>query len=137
LAGEVVNTILPCSETDPATLLLHLLTGYGNLIGRSAYYRVENTRHYCNLFYCAVGDTSRGRKGTAWGQVRPLLAGTDSAWAKSRIQSGLSSGEGLIAAVADRGDERTDKRLLVVQTEFASVLRAMNREGNTLSAVIR
>lgn len=137
LAGDIVRVILPCSEANDATLLLHLLTGYGNLIGRSAYYKVENTRHYCNLFYCAVGDTSRGRKGTAWGQVRPLLAEADPTWAKSRIQSGLSSGEGLIAAVADRDDQKNDKRLLVVQTEFASVLRVMNREGNTLSAVIR
>ena len=138
LAGEVVNVILPCSEANDATLLLHLLVGYGNGIGRSAYYRVENTNHYCNLFYVAVGDTSRGRKGTAWGQIRPLLAmAADPLWAQSRIQGGLSSGEGLIAAVADRNEEKTDKRLLIVQTEFASVLRVMNREGNTLSAVIR
>jgi hypothetical protein len=37
--------------------------------------------------------------------------------------------------IADKGV--TDKRLLVFEGEFASVLRAQGREGNTLSMVIR
>ena len=37
--------------------------------------------------------------------------------------------------VVDRGI--TDKRLLVLESDFASTLRAMGRDGNTLSAVIR
>ena len=67
------------------------------------------------------------------------------------MQDGLSSGEGLIHAVRDpvlkenkkTGETETldegvkDKRLLVVASELASVLKVMNREGNTLSPVIR
>jgi hypothetical protein len=52
----------------------------------------------------------------------------------------LSSGEGLIWAVRDGSDIDpgiTDKRLQVVQSELASTLKVMGREGSTLSAVIR
>jgi len=70
---------------------------------------------------------------------------------------GLSSGEGLIWAVRDpiekyesvgRGEAREkqwtlvdpgvpDKRLFVLEEEFASVLRVAQREGNTLSPIVR
>jgi hypothetical protein len=137
LPGDVIKTIEPCSEADPATLLLHLLTGFSNVIGRAGFFRVERTHHYTNLFYVAVGDTSRGRKGTSWGQIRLLLEAVDPNWAVERIKSGLSSGEGLISAIAGRDGRNSDKRLLVVQTEFGGALQVLNREGNTLSSVLR
>jgi hypothetical protein len=138
LAGRVVNTILPHSEASPVALLLHFLTGFGNLIGRSAYCQVESTLHYTNIFFACVGDTARGRKGTAWNRVRDLLARIDPAWARERIQSGLSSGEGFIAAVSDReGMPPSDRRLLVIQPELASTLKVMGRDGNTLSPLVR
>ncbi|MBK7995243.1 MAG: DUF3987 domain-containing protein [Blastocatellia bacterium] len=37
--------------------------------------------------------------------------------------------------IIDSGIE--DKRLLIIETEFASVLRVLQRDGNTLSAIIR
>ena len=56
--------------------------------------------------------------------------------------SGLSSGEGLIAEVRDPLDHNdttapTDKRLLVLEPEFAQVMKVLAREGNTLSPVVR
>ena len=56
--------------------------------------------------------------------------------------SGLSSGEGLIAQVRDPidtsdTDAPTDKRRLVVEAEFAQVMKVLAREGNTLSPVVR
>ena len=56
--------------------------------------------------------------------------------------SGLSSGEGLIAQVADPdpdepGGDAIDKRKLVVEPEFAQVMKVLAREGNTLSPVVR
>jgi hypothetical protein len=55
------------------------------------------------------------------------------------------NGEGLIWSVRDpdtdrRGREQageTDKRLLVFEAEFASVLKMVARDGNTLSPVVR
>jgi Protein of unknown function (DUF3987) len=64
---------------------------------------------------------------------------------KRRCVSGLSSGEGLIENVRDARRQngvvvdpgRKDKRLLVVEEEFAALLQVMTRAGNTLSGVIR
>ena len=59
------------------------------------------------------------------------------------LASGLSSGEGLIAQVRDAVDRRrrrdapADKRRLVLEQEFAQVLKVLSREGNTLSPIVR
>src|SRR5262249_34715712 len=54
-------------------------------------------------------------------------------WTTQR-RNGLSSGEGLIEAVSGTSDE---KRLCVVEEEWASPLSSISREGNTLSPVVR
>lgn len=93
------------------------------------------------------------------GHVRRVLGEADAEWAKERSASGLVSGEGLIWNVRDRvtrekkvkdkkrGEDVVeqevvdpgvgDKRLLVYESEFASVLRVMSRDGNTLSPTVR
>ena len=158
LPGDVTRAILPHSEADPAALLVQFLAMFGNVIGRHAHWIAEADEHYGNLFVMLVGRSSKARKGTSLGQVRRLFTSADAEWVDNRT-SGLSSGEGLIYSVRDaltkkkrmRGENKSteeyeevledpgvaDKRLLVVQSEFASVLKAMMREGNTLSAVLR
>lgn len=150
LPGEIIHTIEPHSEADPAALLIQFLVGFGNMVGRRSHFRVEADRHFGNLFAVLVGSTSKGRKGTSWSHIRNLLeAASEDDWSE-RIQTGLSSGEGLIYAVRDeviKGDEDgeeivtdngvDDKRLLVVEPEFASVLRVAARDGSTLSAIVR
>ena len=170
LAGDIVRTIEPETEADPAGLLLQFLTGFGNLIGRNAYFQVGATRHHTNLYAGLVGQTSRSRKGTSWNEVFRLLSDVDLDWARDRkVPGGLSSGEGLIWAVRDAPEEEPakavtgesddadaedaiadeggrikdkdlgvdDKRLMVVEAEFASTLRVMGREKSILSSVIR
>ena len=160
LAGDIVRTIEPHSEADAAGLLVQLLIGLGNAIGRGPHFRAGSDLHYLNLFGVLVGQTSRGRKGSSWSAVSQLLGVADSGWAENRIQSGLSSGEGVIWAVRDPIEEEepiregkaravtgyqtvrtdagvTDKRLLVLESEFASTLKVADRDGNTLSAIIR
>src|ERR1039458_4687141 len=140
-AGEFVRMLEPHTEADPAAVLLQFLVGMGVLVGRSAHSKVEADQHYCNLFAVLVGLTSKSRKGTSWGHVRELLRLLDPELHDKRIESGLSSGEGLVWAVRDAiGDEdpgESDKRLLVMEPEFARVLSVAEREGNTLSAVVR
>ena len=158
IAGDFVRTVLPHTEADPAALLVQFLAGVGNMIGRGPYCLVEATEHRCNLFVGLVGRTSKGRKGTALDQVRRVLRLVDSEWERTRIASGLSSGEGLIWSVRDPINERKpirkskvivdyesvvsdegidDKRELVVESELASVLSVIARQGNTLSPVVR
>jgi hypothetical protein len=159
LAGDIVRAIEPHSEADPAALLIQLLAGFGNMIGRSAFYRVAADLHYLNVYTVLVGPTSKGRKGQSWNAIKQVLRAADSEWATKNISSGLSSGEGLINAVRDpqeedepiRGNDKRvidyqkvtknagvkDKRLFVIEPEFASVLRVAERDGSTISAQIR
>jgi hypothetical protein len=58
----------------------------------------------------------------------------------ARILTGLSSGEGLIWAVRDSTSQDpgvSDRRLLVIESEFAAVLKNVNRETSTLSPTLR
>ncbi len=58
----------------------------------------------------------------------------------SRLSTGLSSGEGLIWTLRDPSGQdpgNPDKRLLVVEPEFASLLKAASREISTLSPTLR
>jgi hypothetical protein len=95
-AGEIVRAIEPHTEADPAAVLIQLLIGFGNVIGRSAFFRASADRHYLNLYGVLVGKTAKGRKGSSWSVVLEVLKSCDSNWAQNQVVSGLSSGEGLI-----------------------------------------
>lgn len=140
LAGEIVETVEPHTESDPVTILGHTLCFFGNIIGRSAHFAVEAARHYTNENAIFIGQTSKGRKGTGEGIIQELF-NLESPYAKdwraNRITSGLSSGEGIIYHVRDGDDGVKDKRLFIREPEFGGVLRALERNGNTLSALIR
>jgi Protein of unknown function (DUF3987) len=158
LAGKFVDIVSPHTESDPVALLVQFLVLFGNAAGRSSFFRVEADLHTTNINVILVGDTAAGRKGTSWSQARKPFEIADKEWESNRVQSGLSSGEGLIwsvrdpieqkqpikekgrvvdyqAVIADHGIE--DKRLLVTETEFSSVLKIAEREGNTLTGVVR
>jgi hypothetical protein len=150
LAGEVVRTIEPHSEADPVAILLQFLTAFGNAVDISPHYQIEGDKHRAKLFVVLSGTTSKGRKGTALGRIRQLMATADQSWELDNIQSGLSTGEGLIFHVRDPVSKIgkdgavelvdsgvTDKRLMIVTEEFAGTLRVMERAGNTLSPVLR
>jgi len=158
VAGDFVRAVEPHTEADVAALLIQFLSFFGNVIGRSAYFLVEADKHYLNLFTTLVGETAKGRKGTSLGHVKSTFNEVDPEWKDSRMMSGLSSGEGLIwqvrdpiekkeairergkvtgyqEVITDHGED--DKRLMVIEPEFASTLRVIGRDGNNLSPMIR
>jgi hypothetical protein len=158
LAGDFVKTIEPNTEADSVALLVQFLTALGNVIGRESHFIAEADCHHTNLFCCLVGETAKGKKGSSLGHVQRLFQLVDPEWGRACVHSGLSSGEGLIwcirdeifktIPVRDKGcvtgyqDESvdsgvSDKRAFVIEGEFASVLRVLSRDGNTLSAIIR
>jgi hypothetical protein len=158
LAGDIVRLIEPHTEADPVALLIQLLIGFGNIIGRSAHVVVGALKHYANEFAVLVGQTAAGRKGTSLAEALRFLAPCDPGWSASRVQGGLSSGEGLIYHVRDALTKReqirekgkvigtreipddpgeADKRLFVTETELGGTLKVMTRDGNTLSSLIR
>ncbi len=131
LAGEIARTIAPHTEADPVAILVQTLVGAGAVIGRDAWFDVEATRHHPGEFAVLVGDSAKARKGSSWDHVARVLTAADPAFA-DLVHTGLSTGEGLIWAA--RGDNR---RLLVVEPEFVSVLKATARDLSTLSPVLR
>jgi hypothetical protein len=158
LAGSFAHFVRPQTESDALAILVQLLVMFGHAVGRSPYMMVESTRHGCNENVLLVGRTSVSRKGPAVDRAKALFCLADPEWSEKQTIGGLSTGEGLIyhvrdpiyktehvkekgrivetvQALADPGI--SDKRLLCLETEFARVLHALEREGNTLSATIR
>jgi len=158
LFGDFVRAVESHTEADPVALLGHGLVLWGNQIGSGPFFTLGADVHHLNENALFVGLTASGRKNMALSEVRVVLAEVDPDWARTRVQSGLSSGEGLIFHVRDaqEGTEPirekgrivgyqpvlkdagvTDKRLAVLETEFAKTLRVSRRETNTLSTTVR
>jgi hypothetical protein len=150
IAGEFVHLVEPHTEADNAALIFQFLAYAGNAFGDRAFYLIEETRHYPNLFVTLVGATATARKGTSRKRIQRLMREAAPTWDADCTSSGLSTGEGLIARVRDpeygtnkKGETELlhqgckDKRLLVVEEEFSRPLRAMERSNNTLAAVLR
>jgi hypothetical protein len=136
IAGSVVRTISPHTEADPAAILLQFLAAFGNLVGPAPHCMVESTRHGLNLFVVLVGESSKARKGTSWRQICRLFSEVDDLWGSSRVTTARVSSSGLIHALRDE-QPPTDRRLLLLSEEFASVLHVLGREKSHLSPLLR
>lgn len=161
IAGDLIDLFEPKTEADKHAILVQFLVAIGNVMGRMPYVPMESSRHYPNLFALIVGDTSKARKGTSWNHIRRLLTLVNGPWVERNILNGLATGEGLINAVRDqtkiqkekkdRGNASNkeryeevivdagvmDKRLLVIASEFVSVISTSKRVGNILSPTLR
>jgi len=157
LLEHVAVQLDPSTEADPVAILAHVLVVAGSIIGRGPRFMVGGTAHRVNENILLVGATASGRKGMAKDAALATLRGAwDADWREP--VSGLSSGEGLIHAVRDpvhriepvrEGKEVVgyrqvmtdegvqDKRLCVIEPEFASLLRVAERDGNVVSALLR
>jgi hypothetical protein len=132
LVGEVVETLAPHTEADPAGLLFDFAVAFGNVLGSGPHAIADAALHPARLNAVLVGETAKARKGTTRANVGAVLDRADTAWASERIRSGVGSGEGVIAAV-DEGD----RRLLIVEPEFARLLQVAERSGSIVSPIIR
>lgn len=146
LPGRIVSTILPHTEADPAALLFTLYSAAGALIGKEPHILTGGVHHGARVWSLIIGRTAGGMKGTSAAEIMRVLRATDETFCHDRIMGGLSSAEGLIIQVRDpSGDPESDgydegvddKRLLILESEFAAVLTQGKREGNTLLPLIR
>jgi VirE N-terminal domain len=154
LAGDVIGVIDPHTEADPAAVLSMFLAAFGNMAGASAHFMAQAHKHPARVWPVLVGETAKGRKGSAWSSLRFLLDHVDEHWVEHCTASGLSSGEGLIWAVRDpivrhkknkegvieeyvEDEGVADKRMLTIEEEFSAVLKVAAREGNTVSDLLR
>lgn len=136
---------------------------YGGRSGHGPHFYIGETIHPPRLFTVICGNSSKARKGTSRHPVTKLFGREHcqpadlKSWgvALPARESGgpLSTGEGLAHYVRDESDEererhqrqnpnepireKGDKRLIILDEEFASGLACTKREGNTLSMGIR
>jgi Bifunctional DNA primase/polymerase, N-terminal/Primase C terminal 1 (PriCT-1) len=98
---EIVTTFTSRSEVDPVGVLIHALTFAGSAMGSSAHIRVASDRHHVNIFTVTVGDTAKARKMSAFNHINQLFRIAVPAWVQDCIETGLSSGEGLIRSIRE------------------------------------
>ncbi|MDM0077469.1 DUF3987 domain-containing protein [Variovorax sp. J2P1-59] len=147
LIGEIARTAAETTEANPYAVALNLITYLSAAVGRVAYLPVGNTWHHPRVFGIHIGRTGRGRKGDAVSVVHRIdkaIREKDKYIAPQVHRGGLSTREGLAYLIHDGyADGKTevepiyDKRLWVVESEFANVLSQTKREGNTLSSALR
>lgn len=147
LVGEVAGVGSEGTETNPYAIAANFMAYLSCAIGRGVYLPIGNTWHHTRLFCLHIGRSGRGRKGDALSLVMRLdqaLRAMNESFAPQIHRGGLSSREGLVALMHDgykQGRQEIapidDKRLWVVESEFANVLHQGRREGNTLSTALR
>lgn len=147
LVGDVARAGGETTEANPFAIAANFMAFMACAIGRGPYMAVGNTWHHVLLFILHIGRSGRGRKGDAVsliGRIERALRKLNEAATPQVHRGGLSSREGLVYLIHDGfkdGKEDVppihDKRLLVIESEFANVLAQSRREGNTLSAALR
>lgn len=147
LVGDVARAGSEGTETNAHAIAANFMAYLSCAIGRGVYLPIGNTRHHTRLFCLHIGRSGRGRKGDAVSLVLRIdaaLRAIDDAFVPQVHRGGLSTREGLAALIHDgyrqgRHDVPAieDKRLWVVESEFANVLHQGRRDGNTLSAALR
>lgn len=147
LIGDVARAGSDGTETNAYAIAANFMAYLSCAVGRGVYLPIGNTRHHARLFCLHIGRSGRGRKGDAVSLVLRIdetLRAMDATIAPQVHRGGLSTREGLAALIHDgyrqgRQDVPAieDKRLWVVESEFANVLHQGRRDGNTLSAALR
>jgi hypothetical protein len=147
LVGDVARAGSEGTETNAHAIAANFMAYLSCAVGRGVYLPIGNTRHHARLFCLHIGRSGRGRKGDAVSLVLRIdaaLRAIDDAFVPQVHRGGLSTREGLAALIHDgyrqgRQDVPAieDKRLWVVESEFANVLHQGRRDGNTLSAALR
>jgi hypothetical protein len=134
LAGEIVAALEEHSESDPAALLLTTLAYAGFLIGPDPHAVADGADHPARIWPLIVGDTAKARKGSSHQNVRRVFVKADPRVVTERSMSGFGSGESLVDAVAG---EESERRLMIIESEFTRVLATCKRDGSTLGSLLR
>lgn len=165
ILGDVVQLCTKKSEAVAIAVAAHTLAWFSALVGPTRYYSIGDEQRRLNDFFLLVGPSASGKGTSEYGPKlifkrveEKLQEYFADAWQQGMTEGiaeypqldvhegGLSSGEGLAAAKADslkpmdKGDppiEVPDKRFLIIESEFGNILNMAERQGNTLSHVLR
>ena len=155
LVRAIVDAACASSEAHPVAVAANVISWFAVMIGRGPFQRIGDVIIHALVYVLIVGKSGKARKGTAETTAREVFRRVD-AELRRRLGNkdllrfhagGLSSGEGIAWAIRDGtepgangkgGDDGVrDKRLVVIEPEFANVLAQVKRDGNTLSATVR
>lgn len=136
------------TEVNPVAAMAAAMSWLSAGMGRNPYIAVGDECHHLRLYSLHVGRSSRGGKGMALGLLKRVikaLSEVDAPESAPQMHTGgLSTREGLALLIHDGykdGKEEVpaieDKRLFIIESEFANVLAQGKREGNTLSTCLR
>jgi hypothetical protein len=133
LAGEVIETIEPETEADPAGLCANFLALYGASCGRGPHAIADGGEHPARLFVVVVGQSAKARKRPTFTHAREVLRIGDPRLIGHRIHGGFGSGEAMVDTIADGEDHR----LILDEAEYCQILDVATRKNSVLSRIIR
>lgn len=148
------------NEAVPVAVAINILVRFAALIGPMVYLQIGDERRWLNEFVLLVGPSGLGKGASNHGPRRIFKTVEERLALALEYQfqagkskglrdypclkvhnGGLSSGEGLAAALDDGEGEGkvsvTDKRVLVFEPEFANCMSMAQRAGNILMMVLR
>ncbi|MGV9693423.1 DUF3987 domain-containing protein [Streptomyces sp. NPDC003444] len=131
--GEAIEATMPSSEADPIGVWAASLSLFSSAISRSV--RLDNGRPVV-VWTVLAGRSAIGRKGYALNTARTILKPVIGGYLDTRIRDGISSGASLVDMLAKleletMGTEGgTDGRALVIEEEWAAVLKTQKRDRN-------
>lgn len=147
LVGDVARAGSNNTEANAYAIAAAMLAYLATAVGRGPFMPIGDDLNHARLFMVHVGRSSRGRKGTAKKliyRINSAVKAMDEFLVPQVHRGGLSTREGLALMIHDgylEGKNKVpaieDKRLLVVESEFANILHQSKRDGNTLSAALR
>lgn len=147
LVGDIARAGSNNTEANPYAIAAAMLAYLGTAVGRGPFMPIGDDWNHARLFMVHVGRSSLGRKGTAKKliyRINKAVQALDKNLVPQIHRGGLSTREGLVLMIHDgymNGQNEVpaidDKRLLVVESEFANILHQSRRDGNTLSAALR
>jgi len=148
LIGDIAQAGSTNTEANPFAIGANALAYLSAAVGRACYVPVGNVWHHARINTAQVGRSALGRKGDAASLMhridKALRLHHGEVIAPQVHRGGLSTREGLVLLIHDgftEGKRETlpidDKRLWVLESEFANVLAQARRDGNTLSTALR
>ena|GEM_PF-361514 len=147
LVADIAHAGSDNTEANPYAVAAAMLAYLGAALGRGPYMPIGDDCNHARLFLIHVGRSGLGRKGTAKKLIYRIdnaVKALDELLVPHVHRGGLSTREGLALMIHDGymdGKNEVpaieDKRLLVVESEFANILQQSKRDGNTLSAALR
>lgn len=131
--GMIARAVAPHTEADPVGILATLLVMFGSVVGGGPRF-YQGSLQRTNVAALLVGESGKGgRKGTTQSVCREVIREAYPDLDELCIPA-IASGEAISGHMKRHEPE---ERALIVEEEFGRFLVAMNREGSTLSAVLR